>query len=373
MLLALHWAIIIYLNSSFLEQFMSKSSIGILYTVSSAITVLGFLLISPILRRVGNYNLVLVLSTLELCVLVGMGVTTSFFPAMILFMIHHAIMPFVLFSLDVFMEEMIGNEEGTTGGRRGLYLGIMSLGGAIAPLASSFLIDGNELHYEFAYFASAFLMIPFIMIVMRYFKTFEDPLYSQVSMLSTVRSFWHHCDIRNVFFAHFTLQLFFSWMVIFSPLYLITVIGFTWSEVGLILFSGLIAYVFLEYPIGIIGDQYIGEKEMMALGFVIIAVSTSWFAFIGYNLGAWMLAMFMTRVGASFVETTTESYFFKHTKGSDASIISFFRITRPLSYVLGALLGSIVIFTLPFNLIFVVLALLMLPGLFFTMVLKDTK
>ena len=134
------------------------------------------------------------------------------------------------------------------------------------------------------------------------------------------------------------------------------------------------AYVLLEYVIGYIADKWIGEKEMMALGFVIMAVSTSWFTFLTEPLViVWVLAMFMTRVGASFVETTTESYFFKHTDGHDSVLISFFRLTRPLSIAIGSLLGSLTLYLLPIQLIFVVLGFLMIPGIFFTMALKDTK
>ena len=86
-----------------------------------------------------------------------------------------------------------------------------------------------------------------------------------------------------------------------------------------------------------------------------------------------MIAMFMTRVGASLVEVTTESYFFKHTHGKDTNLIGLFRITRPLSYVLGALLGVIALNYVDFSFLFVILGFLMIPGLFFAMALKDTK
>jgi predicted MFS family arabinose efflux permease len=114
---------------------------------------------------------------------------------------------------------------------------------------------------------------------------------------------------------------------------------------------------------------------MMAVGFLIMAVATSWFTLLTPSeIGLWMVAMFMTRVGASLVEVTTESYFFKHTHGDDTALISFFRITRPLSIVIGSVLGSIaLVFFNSMNLLFVVLGLLMIPGLFFTMSLKDTK
>jgi predicted MFS family arabinose efflux permease len=132
--------------------------------------------------------------------------------------------------------------------------------------------------------------------------------------------------------------------------------------------------VFFEYPIGIVADRWLGEKEMMLIGFIIIALATSWFVLLsGAHLGAWMLAMFMTRVGASFVEVTSESYFFKHIDGSSPNIISFFRVTRPLSYVIGALLGSLALLYVPFEMLFLILALLMIPGILFALALKDTR
>ena len=112
----------------------------------------------------------------------------------------------------------------------------------------------------------------------------------------------------------------------------------------------------------------------MALGFLIIAVSTSWIAFLQpTDIAFWFVTMFLVRVGGSFVETTTESYFFKHTEGKDATLVSLYRITRPLSYIIAPIIGSVALLLLPFNLTFVVLALLMVPGLFFAMALNDTK
>jgi len=373
-LLSFHWAIVLYINSSFIGQFVSDSAIGILYTVSSALTILSFLFISRVLHRVGNYKLTLLLTLLEIGALIGMAFADTLRVAIPLFMVHQAVVPLILFNLDVYMERMIGRSEKQTGGKRGLYLAVMSLAGAIAPLATGFLVSNDSGSFSFVYISSALLLIPFLVVIIRYFRTFSDPRYSEIEVLGTLRAFWMEKDVRNVFFAHFLLQLFFAWMVIYTPLYLATEIGLDWAQIGLILFAGLMAYVFFEYPIGIIADRYTGEKEMMFLGFAIIALSTGYIAFITTaSIGVWMLVMFCTRVGASFVETTTESYFFKHTRGTDANIISFFRITRPLSYVIGALLGSLTLLYLPFHLLFLVLAALLLPAFFFVGALKDTK
>jgi MFS family permease len=163
-------------------------------------------------------------------------------------------------------------------------------------------------------------------------------------------------------------------MTIYTPLYLAHVAGFSWHEIGLILFVALSAYVLFEYPIGIIADRYIGEKEMMIFGFVLLIASSSWLAVLpGSPIYVWMIALFLTRTGASFVEATSESYFFKHTQSMDVHKISLFRMTRPLSSVIAAVVGSIALLYMEFNMLFILLGLLLIPGLFFSFLIKDTR
>src|SRR5690606_10241213 len=129
-----------------------------------------------------------------------------------------------------------------------------------------------------------------------------------------------------------------------------------------------------EYPAGVIADRYLGEKEMMATGFVIVAVTVSWIRFMdNATVTSWIILMFIKRVGAALVETTNEIYFFKQTVGSDVNIISFFRLMRPLATIVGSLLGSAALLFLPFKLVFIVFGFCMVPGAFFASRLEDTK
>ncbi len=373
-LLSFHWALVIYVNSSFLEQFFSHFVVSALYTLGSALSILFFLGISSFLRARGNLRFIVELTLLEAVALFFFPFVSSPFIIAFLFLVHLITVPLILFCLDIFMEAMIGDCEGETGGRRGLLLTVMSLTVALSALVSGYLIGDSTPHYGLVYLTSTGLLIPFLFVVTRTFKNYRDGIYAQDGFLEGIHHFWKRKDIRNVFCAHFLLQLFFAWMVIYTPIYLHTMMGFGWETIGQILFVGLLAYVFLEYMIGVIADNWLGEKEMMALGFLITAVATSWFAFLTPgDVTLWMIAMFMTRVGASLIETTTESYFFKHTNSNDTALISFFRITRPLSYLGGAILGSLTLIILPMNLLFVVLGLLMIPGLFFAIALHDSK
>ncbi len=373
LVLSLHWATVLYVNSTFLEQFVSSEAVGTLFIIGSALTIFAFLFISSVLRILGNYKLTLVLTAIEFCVLIGLAFAESMRVAVPLFIIHQAVVPLILFNLDVFVESLTKNES-ETGGKRGIMLTTMSFASALAPLGTGLLLGSDTPHFSIAYMVSAALLIPFVYIVWKNFKTFSDSPYPHIEVLQSIRSFWIDRNLRYVFMAHFLLQLFFAWMVIYVPLYLATKIGLHWDAIGVILFVGLLAYVFLEYPIGRVADLYIGEKEMMATGFFILAMATCWISFITTPvIIPWIVTMFLTRVGASLVETTTETYFFKHTSGKDAHIISFFRITRPLGIVIGALLGSLALLYMPFQFIFVALGGVMLLGIICSVLLVDTR
>ena len=371
-LLSVHWAIVIYINSSFLGHFVSPTDVGFLYALGSLISLLIFFHTPLFLRTIGNYKLTIYFTVLEICAVIGMSFASTAPSAIFFFLLHFVLVPLLLFNLDIFIETVIGKKEKKTGSTRGLYLCLLSLATAVGPLLTGLTSSHDHATLGNAYLLSSLFLIPFLCVIMRSFNTFKDPLYSVLSLPRMWRLCVVNKNIRTIVIIGFYLQLFFTWMVIYNPLYLARNGGFTLYEMGLIMFVGLSAYVLFEYPIGIIADTYIGEKRMMAFGFLILAISTSWFAFLPQgHIAIWMLAMFITRIGASFVEATSESYFFKQIDGKDADAISLFRMMRPLSSLVGALLGIIALLYLPLNLLFALLALLMVPGLFFTLLLKD--
>lgn len=366
--------VVAYINSSFLEQFIDPASVGTIYTVGSALSVLIFLFVSKVLKRVGNFKLTLFLLLVEFIAVAGMAFAESLEVAIPLFILHIIAVPLVIFNLDVFLEARIGNDESGTGSSRGLLLTLASFIGACSPLISGLLVSEDADSFQLVYMASAASLIPIVFILLFYFRNFSDPDYGQVNPFSAIDTFWHNVNLKSVFIANFLLQMFFFAMVVYIPLYLINDVGLTWSQFGIIMFFAQLAYVILEYPIGIIADKYIGEKEMMGVGFFIIAIATAWMSFVTIpSVLVWSIIMFVSRVGAALVEVTTESYFFKQTKSSDAQVISFFRVTRPLAYLSGALLGSVALIYLPFNLLFIVFATLMIPALFYTLNIEDTK
>jgi MFS family permease len=268
---------------------------------------------------------------------------------------------------------MIGNTEGTTGTKRGLVLTLMSLASFLSPLAMGHIIGENN-NLAGVYYIGALVGLIYIAFIISKFRFFVDPVYKKISFKNLFSETLQNKNISTVLTTQFILQFFFTWTIVYFPLHMSQTAGFDWEQIGIITASGLLAYVIFEYPIGILADNKFGEKEMMALGFAIIAITSASLSFLPLvGIGSWMIVMFINRFGASLVEVTNESYFFKHVTGHDSNLISLFRLMRPLANLFGALAGSLSLLFMPINYIFIVLAIFMIFGAFMTQRLVDTK
>jgi predicted MFS family arabinose efflux permease len=170
------------------------------------------------------------------------------------------------------------------------------------------------------------------------------------------------------------MWFFFSWYVVYLPVYLHNVVGFSWPDIGLILFIMLIPYVFIEYPAGRIADTVLGEKELMIAGFVIAGLGTApLFWLESSSVWVWGSILFVTRVGTALIESMTETYFFKKIDGTDTSILSLFRIVRPLGYSIGPLTAGVILAFYDIQYLWAILAGIMLLGIIHPLSIKDTK
>jgi len=192
-----------------------------------------------------------------------------------------------------------------------------------------------------------------------------------------IRALSFNRDIFHISSAQFFLRFYFSWMVVYMPIFLNQVIGFSWVEIGVILFMMIIPYILIEYPAGIIADKYLGEKELLILGYIITGCSTIAIFFLdSKSLFVWGALLFVTRIGCAFIESMTESYFFKQIGGDDTSILSIFRMLRPLAYTVGPFSAGILLYFLGDNglsYLWPILGCFMFFGIFHAASLNDTR
>src|SRR5680860_502355 len=104
LLLVFHSFLVLYINSSYIGQFIDNESIGSIYLIGATFTILIFLFISYGLRRVGNYKITILLLILNFFAVFGMSFADSLKTAIPLFIVHLTVLPLILFNLDVFFE-----------------------------------------------------------------------------------------------------------------------------------------------------------------------------------------------------------------------------------------------------------------------------
>lgn len=362
-----------YSSSTYMERFVTSEMVGLLYSVGAFIAIILSLILPRILRRIGNVKTTLSLSLLISLSLIFLGLASYPAMAVVAFVIYLATVPQVYLNIDIFLETLIGVDEGSTGSKRGLILTLMSIAAFFSPLAMGQII-GADNQLSNVYFVGAGVGLLFIVVVIARFRHFYDPPYKTIRVRDMLRDALRNVNVRTVMVTQFLLQFFYAWAIIYIPLYLATEVGLDWLVLSKVLAAGLFAFIIFEWPIGILADKHYGEKEMMALGFVILAIASASMSFmISIGVLGWMILMFVSRIGASLVEVTTESYFFKQVDGDEPNLIGLFRLMRPLANLIGALVGSVALFFLPFNLIFLVLAMIMASGVFITTILTDTR
>lgn len=358
-----------YINSSFLGQFLPESYVGYVFSVASVFTIIAFIFIRRLLTKIGNFKTALTMILLEVICLLTL-VVSDFAPLVLTaYIIGFILRTLIMFSFDIFLENISKDDD--TGSIRGIYLTSLNIAFLIGPIISSLLLTDHN--FWKVYLFSTVILIPVIYIMLKYMRDFKDPVYEKPLFFKTAKRIYDHCNLYGIFFCAFLLRFFFSWMIIYTPIYLNQHIGFSLSETTLIIGVGLIPFVLLEALLGWLADTKIGEKEILTGGFIITAIATASISFINVpNMAIWMIILFITRVGAVMIEITTESYLFKKIDSGEINVLSFFRVIRPVAYVVSPIIASILLTIVDFKFIFLILGAIMLYGIRYSLAIRDT-
>lgn len=149
--------------------------------------------------------------------------------------------------------------------------------------------------------------------------------------------------------------------------------GFDWNQIGLIFTIMLIPFVLVQIPLGKLADRFFGEKEIMAIGYIIMGISTIALSYINNNVMMWAIMLFITRIGAASAEIMIETYFFKKIKAKDSEILGVFRVTRPISYFIAPLITVVGLSFSSSSYLFIMLGVICLITLVPISLIEDTK
>jgi MFS family permease len=127
----------------------------------------------------------------------------------------------------------------------------------------------------------------------------------------------------------------------------------------------LIPFLFVPINLGKYADK-IGERKILMFGFAVATLSTlSLFFITEHAIFIWAFLLFVTRIGASTIESMSDVYFFKHIKPENEEFIGVYRSASPVAYIIAPLVALIIFYLVPsFNYIFLILGALMLSGIY---------
>lgn len=359
-LYAFHYALTLYINSSFLGDLFSEQAVNRFYTAGSIITLIALIISSRVLKRFGNYALVLVGIIAEVVSILTLAFSDNLITIGIAFMAHEALPPLIFFGLDIFFEgTLVSNNDAEK--IRPYYLTSLNIAFVFAPLIVASLVSGNS--FKIVYILSAVLALILWFVIADVFKGVNPKKYREIGFTDSLRKFLKRKNLSGIFVLNFLLQFFYAIMIIYTGPYLHETMGLPWSSIGIIFTIMLVPFVLFQAPLGKLFERYHDERDVLVAGFIIMAGALFLISrTTSSSIIVWASLLFLSRIGASFVEASSEAAFFKRMTDQDAGFIGIFRMAFPLALVIAPLIASFFLGFVTVQFLYFILGIIMLTG-----------
>ena len=368
-LLGFSQAVLAYIISSYIKNATGSENVGLFYFISYILVLVVLLEFHKIIKKLGKSNTFFItlgiqtISLLFLSILPPSNLTIAFLVLYIFF----GSLAFVC--LDIILESFSTDHQ--SGRIRGMHLMILDAGFILGPFLSTQLLERYD--FQAAFLVSLLLNILVLAIATSKLRGVNHEFKGTLSVDDIFKKIIKQKNVLRVYYISFILEFFYAIMIIYSPIYL-RGMGISWEQIGLIFTVMLIPFIIFPYPAGFIADQKFGEKELLITSLFIMGFSTITILFIDTpNILIWAIVLFVTRIGASLVQTLSDSYFYKQIDGHDVDLINFFRTSMPTAYIAAATLSFFIITFYSINHIFIILGILVLTALWPAFKLVDNK
>lgn len=370
---AMFAALTTYITLPYLSALMPAAYTGLAIAAGALVALILFPFQPLLVEKYGAQELALFFATLEMLSMFALAASPGALTAATLITLSISLQPFLYYELDLLLEATVA-EESTTGRVRTLFLTAWNVGSLASPLIMGALLAGDDA-YNRVFLAAAAAFVPFVVLfAAKHIPKGDVPKASH--MRDTLVCIMHDRDLASVTIGHVILYLFYIWAPLYIPAYLHTVLGIPWSTLGWMFTIMLLPYVIIQYPAGWLADKYLGDKEMMFVGFIIAGTALASFSLVSgaTPLLLILLALVSSRVGSALIESMTEGHFFRRVSERDVNSISIFRGIWPLSNLLGPLIGSALLFIGDYRFLFAVTGVFVVfSGMIATALIKDFR
>ena len=357
----------------YLSLFMPTSSAGFVVAGSALGAIILFLFLPQIVERYGAQYIALVLAFVEMIVLLALAAMPGALTSVLLMSVTIAMQPFLSYQFDLLLEATVADMS-TTGRVRALFRTAWSVAALAAPLLLGALLAQSD-SYGRVFIAAAAMLVP-IVVLFATKSLPKGPAPRFAHMQDTFVSILRDRDLAAVTFGNLLLYLFYVWMPLYTPIYLHGVLGISWSDLGWLFAVMLIPYVVIEYPAGWVADRFLGDKELMLAGYLIAGGATATLAFFTptTSLIVILAALIISRIGSALVESMVEAHFFRRISKRDINSVSVFRGVWPLSYIIGPVVGSVILIYGGYTALFLLTGgFIAIAGVLTTLFIKDFR
>ncbi len=362
-------ALLMYVTSDYFSQRLGSHNVSAFYFVSYVIALIGLLNMHKLVKVLGKAGSFFLFFLLQIYLLFSLVFVKSPLLGSVLMMLYIIVNYFAWTVLDVIIEEY--SEDKKSGRIRGFHLMILSAGILIGPFLSTKILASFD--FNGLFIATLILNCLMLVVSLVGLRGVNGRFNGKLTIRDIGMKVFTNKDVLNIYIISLALEAFYALMIVYMPLYLLGH-GFSWGQIGIAFTIMLIPFVALEYPIGILADEKFGEKEMIIGGLLIMGISSLSIFFVNSpSIFVWAAILLVTRIGAASVEILRDSYFYKKIDGRDVDLISFFRTTRAVAYLLATGLSAMLLIVAPMKYIFLLIAAMVLVGIYPAFRLVDNK
>lgn len=370
-LLGFAQALLMYVESSYFKLSLGNDNVGMFYFTAYVIALIGLLNMHRIIKRIGKTTAFFLFFFLQIFTIALLIMVPPSMLGIVLLMLYIIAAYLVLVVLDIIIESYSTDRK--SGRIRGFHLTVTNIGFLLGPLLSTRILE--KFDYFGLFFIAMLINMGIFIVGLLMLRDGNKKFSGNLTVRDLVKKIFINKDLMRIYWISFVLEFFYALMVVYTPLYLLDR-GLDWGQIGIIFTFMLVPFVIFQYPVGILADKKFGEKEMIIGALLLIAFSTASIYFIqGNAIWLWGSILFITRIGASFVETLRDSYFYKRIDGNDMDVISFFRTSRSVAYIASTAISVVFLFFFPLKIVFLLVSLVVLLALYpaFTLVDNDPE
>lgn len=323
-------AMISGISALFFRQFVdSDAAVGTIFFVGYLVATIGNSFNSyliEILKRRKALVLALALFTVSF----GLFTVVTNYTA-ILFLFGCYQFALALFITDISLYIKHYSNLHTIAGNAGKMGAFGNIGWLIGPFFGSLI--AAKFGFATVYLISA--MFSSLALFIFFFHRLDDDhvvVHHSQSFFRNILSFFKKENLRRTYINKIGVGFVYSiWDLL--PL-LMTSIGASVPVIGMTRSMMGVPQSVFEYPLGTLADKQTGERRLAILGYLIMGIFTMLLGFTG-NLRLFITFFFIASIGTTFLEMTSDSYFFRQIKEKDVEAVSVYRTADSVPFLVG--------------------------------------